>query len=172
MCSAEDLSCSRLRAKATLIHRGRWHVPLWQEKNISHCFALNLRLGDSTCASYHQSQADVNFYIKIIYPSASLYKVCSKKKHICPMALESLLSAGKGKLSPAPLRLHRPEKGSFWFKWMEPWSGPRSLDTTQHAMTSQSTTEHVFLWGTKGGFRNLGRDGTNWGTVVKKGAHL
>lgn len=128
----------------------------------------------STCASDQiiKVKAYVNFCKKIIYPSTSLYKVCSKRKkkeEYSSLGTELLLSPRKerGELSPAPLWLqHHPVKSSFWFKWMEPRSGPRSLDTTQHAITSQSSTEHMFLWETRGGFRNFWMKGPDWGMIL------
>lgn len=131
-----------------------------------------ITIGVLTCASdqNHKSQAYMlTFARKIIYPNASLYKVCSKREYLSP-GTELLLGPRKerGEWSPAPLWLqHHPVKGSFWFKWMEPRSGPRSLDTTQHAIASQSSTEHMFLWETRGGFRNFGMEGPEWGHVCE-----
>lgn len=117
---------------------------------------LHMRFGSNP-----KNQAYVNFFKKIIYPSASLYKVCSKKEYLS-LGTELLLSPSeeRGESSPAPLWLQRHAvKSSFWFKWMEPRSGPRSLDATQHAITSQSSAEHMFLWETRGGFRNSSMEG-------------
>lgn len=94
--------------------------------------------------SNRKSQAYVNFCKKIIYPSTSLYKVCSKKEYLS-LGTKLLLSPRKerGGLSQAPQWLPQPSSEKLWFRQVEPRSGPKSLDTTQHAITSRRRSTHV-----------------------------
>ncbi len=87
--------------------------------------------------SNHKSQAYVHFCKKIIYPSTSLYKVCSKKGYLS-LGTELLQSPGKerGESSPAPLWLqHHPvEKAlSDSNEWSQGWGQgvwtPRSMQS-------------------------------------------
>lgn len=92
--------------------------------------------------SNHKSQAYVNFCKKIIYPSMSWYKACSKNTNICPLTQSYCKVKGKREESWDLLLCNYTIqwKALFWFKCMEPMSGPSSLDMEQHAITSQSST--------------------------------
>lgn len=97
--------------------------------------------------SNHKSQAYVNFCKKIIYPSMSWYKACSKNTNICPLTQSYCKVRGKRGENWDPLLCDYTIqwKTIFWFKCIEPMSGPSSSSSRHGAACNHFTKQHRTL---------------------------